>query len=137
VKPSAGSLAALEAAMSHPAGVWSFPPATERKLAQAVAGGRGASSVIVLFSVSGSGSFQGCALFSGQTGAEGSRTGVGDPHILPTPQVRLDWLASTGVAFASPLVASLTNTCDEGRKLQTARDGQELDPGSAASLLQV
>ena len=27
--------------------------------------------------------------------------------------------------------------CDDGRRLQTARDGQELDPASAATLLQV
>ena len=72
VKPSAGSLAALEAAMSHAAGVWSFPPPTERKLTAAVA----ASNVVVLFSVSGGGAFQGCALFSGQTATEGSRSGV-------------------------------------------------------------
>ena len=28
------------------------------------------------------------------------------------------------------------NYCDEGRRLQTARDGQELDPASASALLQ-
>ena len=76
VKPSAGSLAALEAAMSHAAGVWSFPPPTERKLTAAVA----ASNVVVLFSVSGGGAFQGCALFSGQTATEGSRSGVRSEH---------------------------------------------------------
>ena len=78
VKPSAGSLAALEAAMSHAAGVWSFPPPTERKLTAAVA----ASNVVVLFSVSGGGAFQGCALFSGQTATEGSRSGVRTEHYI-------------------------------------------------------
>ena len=85
VKPSAGSLAALEAAMSHASGVWSFPPPTERKLSAAVAA---SNNVIVLFSVSGSGAFQGCALFSGQTTTEGSRSGVSrvktlylEPHL--------------------------------------------------------
>ena len=78
VKPSAGSLAALEAAMSHAAGVWSFPPPTERKLTAAVA----ASNVVVLFSVSGGGAFQGCALFSGQTATEGSRSGVRSEHYI-------------------------------------------------------
>merc|ERR1719370_2710401 len=68
--------------MSHAAGVWSFPPPTERKLTAAVA----ASNVVVPFSV--------------------------------------------------PLVAGLTNSFDEGRRLQTARDGQELDPASASALLQ-
>ena len=78
MKPSAGSLAALEAAMSHAAGVWSFPPPTERKLTAAVA----ASNVVVLFSVSGGGAFQGCALFSGQTATEGSRSGVRTEHYI-------------------------------------------------------
>ena len=73
VKPSAGSVAALEAAMSHASGVWSFPPPTERKLSAAVAANH---NVIILFSVSGGGAFQGCALFSGQTTTEGSRSGV-------------------------------------------------------------
>ena len=126
--------------MSHAAGVWSFPPPTERKLTAAVA----ASNVVVLFSVSGGGAFQGCALFSGQTATEGSRSGVRSEHIRtlflfvykPNPQVRLDWIAAQPVSFSIPLVAGLTNAFDEGRRLQTARDGQELDPASASALLQ-
>merc|ERR1719476_555112 len=108
--------------MSHASGVWSFPPPTERKLSAAVAA---LNNVIVLFSVSGGGAFQGCALFSGQTATEGSRSGV-----------RLDWIAAQPVSFSIPLVAGLTNAFDEGRRLQTARDGQELDPASASALLQ-
>ena len=30
----------------------------------------------------------------------------------------------------------MKSKCDEGRRLQTARDGQELDPASASTLLQ-
>ena len=122
--------------MSHAAGVWSFPPPTERKLTAAVA----ASNVVVLFSVSGGGAFQGCALFSGQTATEGSRSGVRSEHYnffsKSNPQVRLDWIAAQPVSFSIPLVAGLTNAFDEGRRLQTARDGQELDPASASALLQ-
>ena len=54
----------------------------------------------------------------------------------PYPQVRLDWIAAQPVSFSIPLVAGLTNAFDEGRRLQTARDGQELDPASASALLQ-
>ena len=76
MKPSAGSLAALEAAMSHAPGVWSFPPPTEHKLSAAVVASNHVNNmawhVIVLFSVTDSGAFQGCALFSGQTTTEGS-----------------------------------------------------------------
>ena len=90
MKPSAGSLAALEAAMSHASGVWSFPPPTERKLSAAVAA---SNHVIVLFSVSGSGAFQGCALFSGQTATEGSRSGVSVILALKTECAKMhkDW----------------------------------------------
>ena len=90
MKPSAGSLAALEAAMSHASGVWSFPPPTERKLSAAVAA---SNHVIVLFSVSGSGAFQGCALFSGQTATEGSRSGVSIILPLKTECAKMhkDW----------------------------------------------
>ena len=50
--------------------------------------------------------------------------------------MRLDWIAAQPVSFSIPLVAGLTNAFDEGRRLQTARDGQELDPASASALLQ-
>ena len=90
VKPTAGSQAALEAAMSHTTGVWSFPPTTERKLTIAVETG---VMVVAIFSVSGSGAFQGCAVFSGKTSTEGSRTGV-----------RLEWMAATTAHFSNPSV---------------------------------
>lgn len=91
--------------------MWSFPPPTERRLGAAVAAG---ASVIVLFSVSGSGAFQGCGAYSGHTGAEGSRTGVRPLRAqggidTVAVQVRLDWLASNTVTFASPAVAQLAN----------------------------
>ena len=66
--------------------------------------------------------------------------------------MRLDWIAAQPVSFSNPLIASLSNSCDEGRwmmkkcsksniflkgrRLQTARDGQEIDPASASTLLQ-
>ena len=103
MKPSAGSLAALEAAMSHASGVWSFPPPTERKLSAAVAA---SNHVIVLFSVSGSGAFQGCALFSGQTATEGSRSGVSIILALKTECAKMhkDWEKEwTSIVFVCSL----------------------------------
>ena len=122
VKPSAGSLTALEAAMSHTSGVWSFPTTTERKLVSAVSSRQ---MVIAIFSVASSGSFQGCGVFTGQPGVEGGRSGI-----------RMEWLASQGVSFTSTQLSHITNKLDDGRRLQTARDGQELDQGAATSLLQ-
>ena len=74
MRPSSGSLTALEAAMSHhgPTGVWSFQPATERRLmAEACQGYR----VLIIFAVTGSQAVQGAALFTGQTMREGTRVG--------------------------------------------------------------
>jgi len=122
VKPSAGSLAALEAAMSHTSGVWSFPASTERKLLSAV---NSRQMVVAIFSVASSGAFQGCGVFTGQQGVEGGRSGV-----------LMEWLPSQQVSFSSAQLAQITNKMDEGRRLQTARDGQELDQASAMVLLQ-
>jgi len=57
VKTSTGSHTALEAAMSHSSGVWSFPTTTDRKLVSAVSSRQ---MVITIFSVASSGSFHGC-----------------------------------------------------------------------------
>jgi len=122
VKPSAGSLTALEAAMSHPSGVWSFPTTTERKLVSAVSSKQ---MVIAIFSVASSGAFQGCGVFTGQPGVEGGRSGI-----------RMEWLPSQGVSFTSSQLVHITNKMDEGRRLQTARDGQELDQAAAITILQ-
>jgi hypothetical protein len=122
VKPSAGSLTALEAAMSHTSGVWSFPTTTERKLMSAVSSRQ---VVLTIFSVASSGAFQGCGVFTGQPGVEGGRSGV-----------RMEWLASQGVSFTNTQLTHIINKMDDGRRLQTARDGQELDQGAAISLLQ-
>ena len=122
VEPSAGSLTALEAAMSHTSGVWSFPTTTERKLMSAVSSRQ---VVLTIFSVASSGAFQGCGVFTGQPGVEGGRSGV-----------RMEWLASQGVSFTNTQLTHIINKMDDGRRLQTARDGQELDQGAAISLLQ-
>jgi len=54
VKPSSGSLSALEISKQHTDN-WSFPPATERRLLSAVGGGH---KVVVIFSVASSKAFQ-------------------------------------------------------------------------------
>ena len=45
-------------------------------------------------------------------------------------------LASQEVSFTNTQVSHIINKMDDGRRLQTARDGQELDQGAAISLLQ-
>ena len=74
MRPSSGSLAALEAAMSHhgPTGVWSFQPATERRLVAEICQGY---RVLIFLAVTGSQAVQGAAIFTGQTMREGNRIG--------------------------------------------------------------
>ena len=48
----------------------------------------------------------------------------------------MEWLASQGVSFTNTQLTHIINKMDDGRRLQTARDGQELDQGAAISLLQ-
>jgi len=113
VKPSGGSLAALEAAMRSQTGVWSFPGATERKLLEAV-GGQG--PVLVIFSVQSSGAVQGSAVFTGQAHTQAGRTGVLMAEWRPARQKLGD---SQGLL---------------GRVL-SARDGQELDPATGLAIM--
>ena len=80
VRPSTGSANALDAAMSHPCGIWSFPSMTERRLMAATSGGE---TVIAIFSVQHSGAVQGAAVFTGEQQTQGGRSGVMMKWMLP------------------------------------------------------
>ena len=112
VRPSTGSLPALEAAMSHPQGVWSFPIMTERKLMAAA--GQVGDQVIAIFSVQNSGAVQGAGVFTGYQ-VQGTRTGV-----------LMQWMT---VGRKSVMLSSLPI------RLESSRDGQEIETGTAQSLL--
>ena len=116
VRPSTGSINALEAAMSHPCGVWSFPSLTERKLMAVAAGGE---QVVTIFSVQNSGCVQGAAVFSGEQQTVGGRSGV-----------MMTWLVSRD---RQPAALSCLATA-RGR-LEAARDGQELDSATGQAVL--
>ena len=73
VRPSTGSILALEAAMSYPSGVWSFPPMTERTLMSAVSAG---DKVVAVFSVQSSEAVQGVGVFTGDRRSQGRWQGV-------------------------------------------------------------
>ena len=117
VRPSAGSLNALEAAMSHPAGVWSFPTLTERKLMAAALGGE--AKVIAIFCVQNTGGVQGAAVFTGEQQTQGGRSGV-----------MMEWLHGGHSRGHLPLMLS-----NLGVRLEASRDGQELDPATGQSVL--
>lgn len=113
MRPSTGSLPALEAAMSHSQGVWSFPSITERKLMSAAASGE--QQVITIFSVQNSGAIQGAGVFTGHHQVQGNRTGV-----------VMQWMS---VGRKSVMLSSLPI------RLESSRDGQEIEMATAQSLL--
>ena len=113
IRPSTWSINALEAAMSHPCGVWSFPSMTERRLMAASAGG---DQVVTIFSVQNSGAVQGAAIFTGDQQVQGGRSGV-----------MMDWMMTRD---RQPVMLSCLQV-----RLEASRDGQEVDPVTGQTIL--
>jgi len=86
---------------------------TERRLMAATAGGE---MVIAIFSVQHSGAVQGAAVFTGEQQTQGGRSGVMMKWMLPRDR--------------QPVMMSCLQV-----RLETSRDGQELDPGTGQTLL--
>ena len=99
--------------MSHSQGVWSFPSITERKLMSAAASGD--QQVVTIFSVQNSGAIQGAGVFTGHHQVQGSRTGV-----------LVQWMTAGARAV---MLSSLPI------RLESSRDGQEIETATAQSLL--
>ena len=111
-------------------GRWQFGNQTEHRLAKAIKSGY---SVILIFSVQGSSHFQGFASFSGRVSPErfselksqGQGSGSGTQYYI-------DWIKKGNVPFQA--TKHLLNLYNEKRKVQTSRDGQELDPVLGSTL---
>jgi len=111
-------------------GLWQFGNQTERRLLKAIKSGY---SVILVFSVQGSSHFQGFASYSGrvspdrysdlQSQGQGSGSGI---------QYFIDWIKKGNVPFQA--TKHLINLYNERKKVQTSRDGQELDPSLGSDL---
>ena len=105
-------------------GRWQFGNQTEHRLTKAIKSGY---SVILIFSVQGSSHFQGFASFSGRVSPErfselksqGQGSGSGTQYFI-------DWIKKGNVPFQA--TKHLLNLYNDKRKVQTSRDGQELDP---------
>jgi len=118
VRPSSGSLTALEAAMSHgPMSVWTFAPSVDRKLMTEVQQG---NTVVVLFNVAGTHHFQGSCLLFGQTVREGNRVGQ-----------RIRWLGRQylDLNYIGALIGSLD--------LQPGKDIFEIPSQTAVPILNI
>lgn len=109
---------ALDVSMAR--GVWAFTPTTERKLLSASKEGK---EVVLIFSVQGSGHFQGYARFS-PSSTELRLPEFVAPNLGPCYQV--EWIKRANIPFQS--TRHLLNSWNENRKVQISRDGQELEP---------
>ncbi|GFY33088.1 3'-5' RNA helicase YTHDC2 [Trichonephila clavipes] len=106
--------------------IWAFTSTTERKLLSAIKEGK---EVILIFSIQGSGHFQGFARFtphlSDQRPPEFSAANLGTCY-------QIEWIKKANIPFQS--TRHLQNAWNENRKVQISRDGQELEPSVGESL---
>uniref|UniRef100_T1JES8 RNA helicase n=1 Tax=Strigamia maritima TaxID=126957 RepID=T1JES8_STRMM len=107
-------------------GVWAFTPSTERKLQKTLKEGK---ILYLIFSVQGSGHFQGyahltCDLITEKI-SEFSAPNLGQVY-------RIEWIKRANVPFQS--TRHLQNPWNENRKIQISRDGQEVEPSVGEAL---
>ncbi|XP_066993237.2 3'-5' RNA helicase YTHDC2 [Anabrus simplex] len=129
----AGSMKSIEASLSR--GVWAFTPSTERKVTRVF---KEAKRVMLVFSVQGSGHFQGYARLNSdkpEVKADGSENcaDLGGPNLsAPLP---IEWLKRANIPFQA--TRHLLNPLNENRRVQTSRDGQEIEPSVGEELCEL
>ncbi|XP_036436605.1 3'-5' RNA helicase YTHDC2 [Colossoma macropomum] len=115
--------------LSQQRGIWSTTPSNEHKLNRAF---QENSVVFLIFSVQGSGHFQGYARMSSEIGSERCQdwgsSGLGGVF-------RVEWIRKESLPFQ--FTHQLLNPWNDNKKVQISRDGQELEPQAGAQLLQL
>ncbi|XP_027762473.1 3'-5' RNA helicase YTHDC2 isoform X1 [Empidonax traillii] len=115
--------------ISQQKGIWSTTPSNERKLNGAF---WESSTVYLIFSVQGSGHFQGFARMSSAIGCEKSQdwgsAGFGGVF-------KVEWIRKESIPFQ--FAHHLLNPWNDNKKVQISRDGQELEPQVGEQLLQL
>ncbi|XDV21536.1 hypothetical protein PO909_026624 [Leuciscus waleckii] len=114
--------------LSQQRGIWSTTPSNEHKLSRAF---QESSAVFLVFSVQGSGHFQGYARMTSSIGGErcldwGS-AGLGGVF-------GVEWVRKENLPFQ--LTQHLLNPWNDNKRVQISRDGQELEPQAGSQLLQ-
>ncbi|XP_053557527.1 3'-5' RNA helicase YTHDC2 [Bombina bombina] len=113
--------------ISQQKGIWSTTPSNERKLNRAF---WESSTVYLVFSVQGSGHFQGIAKMCSEIGRERSQdwgsTSLGGLF-------KVEWIRKESLPFQH--AHFLLNPWNENKKVQISRDGQELEPQVGEQLL--
>uniref|UniRef100_A0A671M4S5 RNA helicase n=1 Tax=Sinocyclocheilus anshuiensis TaxID=1608454 RepID=A0A671M4S5_9TELE len=115
--------------LSQQRGIWSTTPNNELKLTQAFVE---SSAVFLIFSVQGSGHFQGYARMasavSGERCLDWGSTGLGGVF-------GVEWIRKEGLPFQ--LTQQLLNPWNDNKRVQISRDAQELEPQTGSQLLQL
>ncbi|XP_058878708.1 3'-5' RNA helicase YTHDC2-like [Acipenser ruthenus] len=115
--------------ISQQKGIWSTTPSNELKLNRSFLE---SSIVFLVFSVQGSGHFQGYASMSSEIGHERSlewgSTGLGGVF-------KVEWIKKESLPFQH--AHQLLNPWNDNKKVQISRDGQELEPQVGGQLLQL
>ncbi|KAM4810289.1 3'-5' RNA helicase YTHDC2 [Rhinophrynus dorsalis] len=113
--------------ISQQKGIWSTTPSNERKLNRAF---WESSMVYLVFSVQGSGHFQGFARMYSEIGREKSQdwgsTSLGGVF-------KVEWIRRENLPFQN--AHHLLNPWNDNKKVQISRDGQELEPQVGEQLL--
>ncbi|XP_076867546.1 3'-5' RNA helicase YTHDC2 isoform X2 [Brachyhypopomus gauderio] len=115
--------------MSQQRGIWSTTPSNEPKLNRAF---RESAAVFLIFSVQGSGHFQGYARMSSEISPEqcpdwGS-TGLGGVF-------GVEWIRRDSLPFQ--VTHQVLNPWNDNKRVQISRDGQELEPQAGGQLVQL
>ncbi|XP_015704895.1 3'-5' RNA helicase YTHDC2 isoform X2 [Coturnix japonica] len=115
--------------ISQQKGIWSTTPSNEQKLNRAF---QESNLVYLIFSVQGSGHFQGFAKMSSEIGCEQSQcwgsTGLGGVF-------KVEWIRKESIPFQ--FTQHLLNPWNDNKEVQISRDGQELEPQIGEQLLQL
>ncbi|XP_056099939.1 3'-5' RNA helicase YTHDC2 [Rhinichthys klamathensis goyatoka] len=114
--------------LSQQRGIWSTTPSNEHKLTRAF---QESSAVFLVFSVQGSGHFQGYARMtssiSGERCLDWGSVGLGGVF-------GVEWVRKENLPFQ--LTQHLLNPWNDSKRVQISRDGQELEPQAGSQLLQ-
>jgi hypothetical protein len=112
---------------SEQKGVWATSTSIERKIAAAFADGK---VIFLIFSVHGSGHFQGFARVTDVISSASSREQLA-PGLLAA--FSIEWLRKANVAFQQ--CQHLVNPWSDNKKVISSKDGQELEPTVGEQLL--
>ncbi|MEQ2303440.1 hypothetical protein AMECASPLE_016937 [Ameca splendens] len=113
--------------ISQQKGIWSTTPSNETKLTQAFLGN---SFIILIFSVQGSGHFQGYARMTSIVSQDSCQDwgfmGLGGVF-------NVEWIHKESLPF--PCTQHILNPWNDNKRVQVSRDGQELEQQAGSQLL--